>query len=77
MQAANTNNYIGPPSPERLLKAADAILRAETPTGKGTVTMWRDDTRPARVGFSSHELVEAMMFLRRLGLVESDSHNRA
>ena len=70
MKYHDTTNPREAPSPERLIAAADAILLAESMAGKGTVTMWRDESRPSRDGFSSHELVEAMMFLRRLGLTD-------
>ena len=79
MTFSNYDNLAEPPSYDRLLKAADAILYAESIPGKGTVAMWRDDSKPSREGFSSHELVEAMTFLRRLGLVsaeEADPHFR-
>lgn len=73
MRAFNSDNPSVFPEPDRLLDAADAILNAERQPGGGYVTMWRDDSRPASSGFSSQELVAAMVFLRRLGLVrESD-----
>jgi hypothetical protein len=54
----------------RLFEAAEAILHAESALGTGSVTMWRDGLAPAQGGFSAHELMEALFFLRRLGLVE-------
>jgi hypothetical protein len=70
MSSSGWNSYyFEQVSPERLILAADAILAADQLHGKGTVAMWKDDSRPAREGFSSHELVEAMKFLRRLGLI--------
>ncbi len=59
-------------NPERLIAAADAILVAEKSGSDGTVLVWRDDSRPARNGFSSVELVDAMIFLRRLGFIRTD-----
>ncbi len=64
----HSNNNETDVDPRRLIAAADTILAAEI-TG-GSVSMWRDDARPSREGFSSLELVQAMIFLRRLGLVE-------
>lgn len=54
----------------RLTDAADAILHAESALGTGSVTLWRDGHGPAQGGFTAHELMEALFFLRRLGLVE-------
>ncbi len=58
--------------PERLIAASDAILLAAQRGPRGSVRMWKDDAHPASDGFSSSELVDAMMFLRRLGFVASD-----
>lgn len=57
--------------PERMFAAADAILQAGSNGPGGVVLMWKDDARPSREGFSSQELVDAMMFLRRMGLVDA------
>jgi len=56
--------------PSRLIAAADALLHAEIEGGK--VSMWRDDAKPAHDGFSSLELVQALLFLRRLGLIRKE-----
>jgi hypothetical protein len=58
--------------PERLIAAADAILLAAQKGPKGAVLMWKDDAHPSSDGFSSSELVDAMAFLQRLGLVAAD-----
>ncbi len=58
--------------PKRLIEAADAILLAAQQSPRGSVRMWKDDQRPSSDGFSSNELVDAMMFLRRLGCVSAD-----
>ena len=71
----SSNNSESEVDPRRLIAAADTILAAEI-TG-GSVSMWRDDARPSREGFSSLELVQAMIFLRRLGLVEDPRQARS
>lgn len=58
--------------PERLIAASDAILLAAHQGPLGSVRMWKDDAHPSSKGFSSSELVDAMMFLRRLGFVAAD-----
>ena len=60
--------------PNRLMEAADAILLAETtcPNGNGLVSLWNDPSTPAREGFTYTELVEGLMFLRRLGLMRQE-----
>lgn len=58
--------------PDRLIAAADAILAAAQKGPKGAVLMWKDDAHPSSRGFSSSELVDAMAFLQRLGIVAAD-----
>jgi hypothetical protein len=73
MRFSSSHDRTGRPSPDRLVLAADAILLAEHHPADATVLMWRDDSKPAREGFSCHELMEAMNFLRRLGLVNIEA----
>ena len=70
MRFSSSEDLFGASTFDRLLGAADAILLAEHLPGKGSVIMWRDESKPARHGYSSQELMDAMMFLRRLGLVD-------
>ena len=72
----HTDSYV---HPVRLLAAADAILLAETRPGRGsgTVTMWTDPNAPAKEGYTPVELIEAYMFLCRLGLLEEKEAKRA
>jgi hypothetical protein len=62
--------------PARLVEAADAILHAQAgPSGRqGVVAMWTDPKTCAREGFTSAELIEAYMFLCRLGVLENSEH---
>ena len=74
MRSYEPDNSKSQLDPTRLLEAADAILVAETrcPNGNGLVTLWNDSSSPAREGFTYTELVEGLMFLRRLGLMKPD-----
>jgi hypothetical protein len=58
--------------PVRLTDAADALLRAASakPDGLALVDLWKGDVAFApEHAFTAQELVEAMVFLLRLGLV--------
>lgn len=57
--------------PDRLLAAADAILASAIGEDAGRVA-WAGADGVSREGFTSHELVEAMLFLWRLDLVDLD-----
>jgi hypothetical protein len=56
--------------PSRLISAADAILAAANSPGAGTVRLPPDPAASATLGYTSHELEEAALFLARLGMVE-------
>jgi hypothetical protein len=65
--------------PTRLIEAADAILQADakSPGRQGFVAMRSDaSNRSTGSGFTSVELIEAYMFLCRLGVLECDEHPR-
>ena len=58
--------------PNRLVDAADALLEAAAakPDGLALVDLWNGDARVAPDhAYTAQELVEAMVFLLRLGLV--------
>jgi hypothetical protein len=72
----NTNSCV---HPTRLIEAADAILQADSkaPGRKGVVAMRTDPSAGSSGGgFTSVELIEAYMFLCRLGVLESDERTR-
>ncbi len=57
----------------RLLDAADLLLNAaqDRPDGLSLIDLWTEHDGDAPVSsFSSDELIEAMLFLFRLGLAE-------
>ena len=60
--------------PMRLISAADALLEveAQSPNGLGSIVAGN----PKSDQFTPHELVEAMTFLIRAGLVVPNDNNR-
>ncbi len=58
-------------TPERLLRAADTILNAATPSGLGCVPMALSDAKANPYLFTERELLAAMRFLQRMGLAET------
>lgn len=64
--------------PIRLLEAADCLLEAQAkrPNGLALVDVWMGKAggSPAKGLYTYSELVEAMAFLIRLGVVEPKAH---
>jgi hypothetical protein len=66
-----------PVDPVRIIAAADAILRASATGPGGAVVMWCDETTTPRRGFAPEELMEGLVFLRRIGLLQPDAASQS
>lgn len=70
---ARPESHSEPVNGKRLIDAADMLLEAASkrPGGLSLIDLWTgDDTEAPSGAYTSDELIEAMLFLFRLGLAE-------